>query len=425
MLIQRIVQSFLFGVAIATSAAAVAQGATRSSVWVLHNEDPDFRNPPFGDFLRLYSPSGEILASIEDFNIAQYIGAPRLLSTTLDGGAVASDFVNEVLRRFDSQGEEVFSVPIDDITAIAVSATGSMFGLAGPTIHGAEILKIDSDGNVVTRTEGGGIDLVVDDSHQALWAVGSTIQRYSLDLALDWSMDPIAWSAVSVDIAEDGSAWIAERRHSHVSGSVDRLLQVSQEGVVLQEVNAGYSPWCIRIDSTGNLWVAGGSLNKYDSAGNHLMSTPEIGVWSLAIDPSGSGVWAGCDEDVKYYDLEGNLLITLPPFGHVDRTWVSSGPILGGRPRFRRGDCNDDGRVDISDAVCILNWLFLGGPIPGCVAVANTNGDVGADISDASYLLNYLFIGGPPPIHPFPDCGPGTLPTDEETCQTPPEHCPQ
>ncbi len=30
------------------------------------------------------------------------------------------------------------------------------------------------------------------------------------------------------------------------------------------------------------------------------------------------------------------------------------------KPFFVRGDCNDDGTVDLSDAVCTLNWLFLG-----------------------------------------------------------------
>ena len=80
---------------------------------------------------------------------------------------------------------------------------------------------------------------------------------------------------------------------------------------------------------------------------------------------------------------------------------------------FLRGNCNDDGNVDMADAVCILNWLFACGAAPGCVAATNTNGDDGADITDATYLLNHLFSGGPVPVAPFPDCGPGTLPADE------------
>ena len=76
--------------------------------------------------------------------------------------------------------------------------------------------------------------------------------------------------------------------------------------------------------------------------------------------------------------------------------------------------------VDLSDAVHTLNWLFLGGPAPGCVAAANTNGDDTVDLSDPVYLLSHLFLGGQPPVAPFPECGPGS-PTDEEIgCETPP-----
>jgi hypothetical protein len=94
-------------------------------------------------------------------------------------------------------------------------------------------------------------------------------------------------------------------------------------------------------------------------------------------------------------------------------------------PRFRRGDCNDDGIVDISDAVCILNWLFLGGAEPGCLATTNTNEDTGADLSDAVYLLGHLFGGGPAPVDPFPECGLGTAEDYEELgCDTPQVNCP-
>ena len=99
------------------------------------------------------------------------------------------------------------------------------------------------------------------------------------------------------------------------------------------------------------------------------------------------------------------------------------GPIES-RPSFLRGDCNGDGKVDIADAVCILDWLFAGGDALGCVAATNTNGDGAANIADTTYLLNHLFSGGPAPVDPFPDCGPGMLPADAELgCANPP-NCP-
>jgi beta-glucanase (GH16 family) len=82
-------------------------------------------------------------------------------------------------------------------------------------------------------------------------------------------------------------------------------------------------------------------------------------------------------------------------------------------PNIIRGDCNDDDDVNLSDALCILGWLFLGGAAPGCAAVMNANGDPGVDVSDPIFLLEYLFLGGAPPAAPFPGCGPA-LPSDAE-----------
>ena len=88
---------------------------------------------------------------------------------------------------------------------------------------------------------------------------------------------------------------------------------------------------------------------------------------------------------------------------------------------FLRGDCNDDGNVNLSDAICGLNWLFAAAPEPGCVAALNTNGDEDVDIADTVSLLNFLFAGGPAPVAPFPDCGPGMLPAGAELgCMNPP-----
>ena len=69
---------------------------------------------------------------------------------------------------------------------------------------------------------------------------------------------------------------------------------------------------------------------------------------------------------------------------------------------FRRGDSNDDGRIDLSDGVFTLNHLFTGGPTPACREAANTNADANVDISDASFTFAFLFLGGPPPPTPGP-----------------------
>lgn len=70
---------------------------------------------------------------------------------------------------------------------------------------------------------------------------------------------------------------------------------------------------------------------------------------------------------------------------------------------FVRGDCNDDGTVDISDAIFLIQSLFdAPPPIPACEAACDANADDARDIADATVLLAFLFQ----PLSPLP--GPST-----------------
>ncbi|MCA8958984.1 MAG: hypothetical protein KDC38_00665, partial [Planctomycetes bacterium] len=74
---------------------------------------------------------------------------------------------------------------------------------------------------------------------------------------------------------------------------------------------------------------------------------------------------------------------------------------------FTRGDANADGSFDISDAVKVLDYLFVpGSTAPTCLDAADCNDDGGVDISDAVYVLSTLFTSGPPIPAPHPFCGP-------------------
>lgn len=71
--------------------------------------------------------------------------------------------------------------------------------------------------------------------------------------------------------------------------------------------------------------------------------------------------------------------------------------ITGGTP-ILCGDVTNNGIVDLSDAIYLLNFLFKGGPAPKpytCVGDVKKDGKV--DLSDALIILNFLFKGGTPP----------------------------
>ncbi len=102
--------------------------------------------------------------------------------------------------------------------------------------------------------------------------------------------------------------------------------------------------------------------------------------------------------------------------------WLFGEVIVEGE-QFVRGDCNGDGNVtgQVGDAIFVLNYNFLGGPAPSCMAACDANGDgaVVGQVGDAIYTLNFNFLGGPAIPAPFPDCGPLTTDGDRALgCET-------
>ncbi len=110
---------------------------------------------------------------------------------------------------------------------------------------------------------------------------------------------------------------------------------------------------------------------------------------------------------------------------------VSTGPAP-----FVRGDADQSGHLDITDATLILDYLFTGATLPagnatrtGCLIAMNFDGSVGKgapdvedaqdiDITDAPALLQFLFQRGLPPQPPFPACGqPAGTASADMVCQ--------
>jgi hypothetical protein len=72
------------------------------------------------------------------------------------------------------------------------------------------------------------------------------------------------------------------------------------------------------------------------------------------------------------------------------------------------GDANDDQAVNVSDAVWIINYVFIGGDPPQPVlACGDANDDASVNVSDAVKIINYIFTGGTPPDQ----CSPGSWST--------------
>jgi hypothetical protein len=112
--------------------------------------------------------------------------------------------------------------------------------------------------------------------------------------------------------------------------------------------------------------------------------------FSLAADPLGTPL----REDTE---VEMTLRISDPDGQSV--------PLTRFLVPFVRGDANADGTADMSDAVKVLGFLFLGARMNDCLDAADVNDDGVVDISDPVRLLGHLFLGSESPPGPFTACG--------------------
>ena len=77
---------------------------------------------------------------------------------------------------------------------------------------------------------------------------------------------------------------------------------------------------------------------------------------------------------------------------------VSDVVCVGGVVEFLRGDADRSGRVDISDAIIVLDFLFVfhGGRFPRCLDALDADDTGFLQITDAVYVLAWLFTSGDP-----------------------------
>ncbi|MCP4569980.1 MAG: peptidoglycan DD-metalloendopeptidase family protein [FCB group bacterium] len=66
------------------------------------------------------------------------------------------------------------------------------------------------------------------------------------------------------------------------------------------------------------------------------------------------------------------------------------------------GDANEDGTINVGDAVHVINYVFKNGPAPLPYSAGDVNGDETINVGDAVFLINYVFKNGPPPEEIYP-----------------------
>jgi uncharacterized protein (TIGR02145 family) len=84
------------------------------------------------------------------------------------------------------------------------------------------------------------------------------------------------------------------------------------------------------------------------------------------------------------------------------------------------GDANGDETVNVSDAVYLINYVFLAGDPPDTLCIGDANLDYDVNVSDAVFIINYVFIFGSPAPNPYccDACPPMVIDVDGNIYQT-------
>ena len=116
-----------------------------------------------------------------------------------------------------------------------------------------------------------------------------------------------------------------------------------------------------------------------------------------------------CPEELESPEVTCDDAIDNDCDGHIDAL-DSDCPSVG---PFTRGDCDGNGVVTSpTEAIVLLNWVYRGGEEPGCLAACDAEANGTVNLTDAIRILRFMFLGRTVPDPPFPRCLTSALPTD-------------
>ena len=186
-------------------------------------------------------------------------------------------------------------------------------------------------------------------------------------------------------------------------------------------------------------WNLGKGMTKAGEVGDSVLSKLNLEM-STAASLYGGTVWPNqlVGDPGIYYgpnfrshgshaldprpSATGPAYTTAHPDAHAEDSWFESTPYIGAFSATDNwadkpwtalhqmgyfvqctscGDASGDGKINISDAVFLIAYIFAGGTPPGDCQYPNGLGDASGDtkinISDAVYLIAYIFAGGTAP----------------------------
>jgi hypothetical protein len=380
---------------------------------------------------------------------------PQVLATP-DGGFLLAGFrldpanrADGFLLKSDGDGGELWSRRlggggIDQLFDIARANDGGFFVAGYKEIQGSRqlyVVKVDSDGEMLWEREAGGAGIEI------AWGVLATSDGGAVAVGESSSFGSGDTDVYLVRL-DAGGAVLFEKNYGSTSNEVGLGVAELDDGGFLiggaVEAPSSIVALLLRTDARGGLlWE-----RRYPGVAQTFASHPlETADGAFLI--TGRAEVAGASEPdllLIKVDVQGSVLAREtfggPGFESGQRILpqADGGLVIGGltsspggpgeddiyliklagpsgkeptEARFRRGDVDQNGQLNLTDAVFTLDYLFRSGEAPLCARSADTDGNGAVNVTDAIALLLHLFRGGPPPAEPFAACGldpsPGAL----------------
>jgi Dockerin type I domain len=332
-----------------------------------------------------------------DINIDHLIGIrDQVVSICSDGGYVYAMWLDS--RQWGGLGYDVFTNVSAD--------SGATWALEQLVNHGSYPAGIQNAKPEIVA-DYGFVNVFWSDAR--IWGLPNVYTTYSSDNGTTWLSGPDEADIYFVRSTNGGASWgtpITVNDDATVWAQVLPWLVVKENGMIdLTYYNFRWTPV--------NPLFPGAEVRMAVSTNGGTSFQPSFPIQDTVVTPMTN--WVGEYNGMAVLDSFVYTVFTdFIQSGNSDIYMDISVNPQAGSCFGKCGDANNDGDVNVSDAVWIINYVFVGGgqplPVLAC-GDANTDGEV--NVSDAVWIINYVFVGGSTPG----DCSPGDPDwTDGDCC---------
>ena len=200
-------------------------------------------------------------------------------------------------------------------------------------------------------------------------------------------------------------------KHNDARALVDYLMAQTGEyatGMTAAEVDTIYALDAYSmVPKTSNFYLGNmsGEYTADDIGQSSIVINNSVSPQTIGLMTGHPG-FDGSVLDLSYF-VRDLILSYGPVWGVEDRPYIISGTMIDGIPfsaagnlviiGHTRGDANGDLKIDVGDAVYLINFVFRNGPGPDSIYAGDANCDGEVNVADAVYLINFIFNGGSPP----------------------------